>query len=170
MLYPAELRAPLLQSGRVDSNHRLLAPKASALPDCATPREGKSLPHFPTPLQLSPPFPSLPFLPSPAAPGGAMNGGGASLYRLVQNLSVANIADDGTDAVRLRVVEGGNIVGDHLAPSLQQIPDEVDSQKARAPGHESLHWPLLFRFLFGDLNQKQTSTPAERRERVLERG
>src|SRR5574337_1858152 len=52
VLYPIELRAdsdellPLsgsAWSGWRDSNPRHLAPKASALPDCATPREGGTI-------------------------------------------------------------------------------------------------------------------------------
>lgn len=39
LLYPAELRAPVNpESGRPDSNRRPSAPKADALPGCATPR------------------------------------------------------------------------------------------------------------------------------------
>jgi hypothetical protein len=38
LLYPAELRAQNKWSGRQDSNLRPPAPKAGALPDCATPR------------------------------------------------------------------------------------------------------------------------------------
>ncbi len=36
---PAEPETPQLQSGRPDSNRRPPAPKAGALPDCATPRD-----------------------------------------------------------------------------------------------------------------------------------
>jgi hypothetical protein len=38
MLYPNELRAQFIWSGWRDSNSRHPAPKAGALPDCATPR------------------------------------------------------------------------------------------------------------------------------------
>src|SRR4029079_3764207 len=42
VLYPDELRARKSGSGWRDSNPRHLAPKASALPDCATPRRDAS--------------------------------------------------------------------------------------------------------------------------------
>ena len=51
VLYPAELRARETRqgwSGREDSNLRPSAPKADALPDCATPRPGRHPSSFST--------------------------------------------------------------------------------------------------------------------------